>query len=54
MPHHAPEFAQRLYAELHKADGEGWDWIAIEAPVRSEEWAGILDRLQRATGKLPA
>lgn len=53
MPHRAAEFAQRLYEELHKADAEGWDWIAIEAPVRSDEWAGILDRLQRATGKLP-
>jgi L-threonylcarbamoyladenylate synthase len=43
------EFAAALYAELHKADGEGWDWIAIERPSDSPEWAGILDRLQRAT-----
>ncbi len=48
MPHSAPEFAQSLYAELHKADHEGWDWIAIRAPVHSQDWAGILDRLQRA------
>ena len=48
MPHSAPEFAQSLYAELHKADGEGWDWIAIQAPVHSQDWAGILDRLKRA------
>ncbi len=51
MPREAGEFAHRLYAELHQADAEGWDWIAIEAPVRSDEWAGILDRLQRAAGK---
>ncbi len=49
MPERPDEFAQCLYAELHKADGEGWDWIAIRAPAREGEWAGILDRLQRAT-----
>jgi|tagenome__1003787_1003787.scaffolds.fasta_scaffold20971688_2 L-threonylcarbamoyladenylate synthase len=43
------EFAASLYAELHKADREGWDWIAIERPSDTPEWAGILDRLQRAT-----
>lgn len=43
------EFAAALYAELHKADREGWDWIAIERPSDTPEWAGILDRLQRAT-----
>jgi L-threonylcarbamoyladenylate synthase len=45
------EFAATLYAELHKADREGWDWIAIERPSDTPEWAGILDRLQRATFK---
>ena len=49
MPPDAPEFARHLYAALHQADSEGWDWIAIRAPAASEEWAGILDRLQRAT-----
>ncbi len=43
------EFAASLYSELHKADREGWDWIAIERPADTPEWAGILDRLQRAT-----
>ncbi|MFL6414509.1 MAG: L-threonylcarbamoyladenylate synthase [Bryobacteraceae bacterium] len=43
------EFAASLYSELHKADREGWDWIALERPPDAPEWAGILDRLQRAT-----
>ena len=25
---------------------EGWDWIAVEAPPETPEWAGILDRLR--------
>jgi L-threonylcarbamoyladenylate synthase len=49
LPRNAKEFAASLYAELHKADSEGWDWIAIERPSDTPEWAGILDRLQRAT-----
>ena len=48
MPREPAAFAQALYAELHKADGEGWDWIAIQAPPHAVEWAGIRDRLQRA------
>ena len=49
LPANPEEFAHALYAELHKADGEGWDWLAIERPIDSPEWAGILDRLQRAS-----
>jgi L-threonylcarbamoyladenylate synthase len=41
-------YAAALYAELHKADMEGWDWIAVEKPPNMPEWAGILDRIQRA------
>lgn len=51
LPSNRVEFAQRLYAELHKADKEGWDWIAIERPPDTPEWAAILDRLQRAATK---
>ncbi len=49
MPGDAEKFAASLYAELHKADAEGWEWIAIEAPPQTPEWAGISDRLQRAS-----
>ena len=49
MPPDAQTFAVKLYAELHKADAEGWDWIAVEKPPETAEWAGILDRLKRAS-----
>ena len=45
----AQTFAVKLYAELHKADAEGWDWIAVEKPPETSEWAGVLDRLKRAS-----
>ena len=49
MPADAPNFAARLYAELHRADAEGWEWIAVRKPPETAEWAGILDRLKRAS-----
>ena len=51
MPADPKQFAAALYAELHKADREGWDWIAIRRPPDTPEWAGILDRLQRASAQ---
>lgn len=49
MPHEAREYAARLYAELRKADQEGWDWIAVRSVPATEEWEGIRDRLRRAS-----
>lgn len=49
MPAHADGYAAVLYARLHVADREGWDWIAVEAPPETPEWTGICDRLQRAS-----
>ncbi len=49
MPDDPHAYAARLYAELHRADTEGWDWIAVEKPPETPEWAGILDRLNRAS-----
>jgi L-threonylcarbamoyladenylate synthase len=48
LPQNPLAYAAALYAELHKADTEGWDWIAVERPPDMPEWAGILDRIQRA------
>ena len=48
MPADPEGYAASLYAELHTADAEGWDWIAVEEPPRSPEWDGIRDRLTRA------
>jgi L-threonylcarbamoyladenylate synthase len=49
LPHEPEQFAARLYAELRQADEQGWDWLGIETPPPSPEWAAILDRLRRAS-----
>ena len=51
MPSDPKEYAARLYAELHSADSEGWDWIAVRTPPETVEWAGILDRLNKASAR---
>ena len=48
MPDDPRDYAAALYERLHRADSEGWDWIALEQPPEGEEWAAIRDRLQRA------
>jgi len=49
IPHDAEAFARALYAELHHCDSAGADLIVVEAPPELPEWAGIADRLRRAT-----
>jgi L-threonylcarbamoyladenylate synthase len=49
MPDHPREYAAVLYERLHAADAQGWDWIAIQQPPRTDEWSGIRDRLERAS-----
>lgn len=51
LPENPQEFAETLYAEMHSADEGGWDWIAVREPPDTPEWAGIRDRLQRASTK---
>lgn len=53
MPDDARSFAAALYAALHKADAEGWNWIAVRKPPETPEWAGIQDRLKRASTAKP-
>jgi L-threonylcarbamoyladenylate synthase len=48
MPASAIDYAAALYGTLHRLDAEGHDWIAVERPPDTPEWAGVLDRLQRA------
>lgn len=52
LPMDPAPYAALLYAELHAADNEGWDWIAVKEPPESPEWLGIRDRLRRAATKL--
>jgi L-threonylcarbamoyladenylate synthase len=49
IPHDAEAFARGLYAELHRCDDEGADWIVVEAPPEAPDWQGIADRLRRAS-----
>jgi L-threonylcarbamoyladenylate synthase len=50
MPPNPEDYAASLYAELHTADAEGWDWLAVEHPPQTPEWDAIRDRLRRAAG----
>jgi L-threonylcarbamoyladenylate synthase len=54
MPSDPRAFAAQLYSALHEADAQGWDWIAIDKPPDTPKWAGILDRLRRASYQAPA
>lgn len=49
MPSTPGEYAARLYGTLHRLDREGWDLIAVERLPDSLDWAGIADRLTRAS-----
>lgn len=48
MPSDPREYAAALYETLHRLDAQGFDWIAIDEPAGTAEWAGVLDRLKRA------
>ena len=48
MPADPLAYAAALYGTLHRLDREAWDWIAVERPPETPEWAGVLDRLRRA------
>lgn len=50
MPRDPAHYAEHLYATLHALDKQGYDWIAIELPPETPEWAGVRDRLRRAAG----
>jgi L-threonylcarbamoyladenylate synthase len=49
MPREPAAYAHRLYAALRELDGAHCEMILIEAPPESPEWAGVRDRLVRAT-----
>jgi L-threonylcarbamoyladenylate synthase len=51
MPVEPRAYAAALYAALHRADERSPDWIAVEPPPNTPEWAGVLDRLRRASHK---
>lgn len=48
MPAQPEAYAAQIYRQLHELDQGGLDWIAVELPPESREWAAIRDRLTRA------
>ncbi|HVW07113.1 MAG TPA: L-threonylcarbamoyladenylate synthase [Bryobacteraceae bacterium] len=48
LPSDPAAAAETLYGRLHELDEQGFDWIAIDLPPETPEWAGIRDRIIRA------
>ena len=48
MPASAGDYARLLYATLHTLDQAGSDVILVERPSGTDEWSGVVDRLERA------
>jgi L-threonylcarbamoyladenylate synthase len=49
IPHDPEAYARALYAELHECDRIGSKVILVEEVPSGDEWAGIRDRLSRAS-----
>ncbi|MEX2583209.1 MAG: L-threonylcarbamoyladenylate synthase [Gemmatimonadota bacterium] len=49
MPPSAAEYARLLYATLHHLDDSGCGVVLIEAVPTEPQWAGVRDRLSRAS-----
>ena len=48
MPARPEAYAAQLYRQLHELDEDRLDWIAVELPPETRQWAAIRDRLTRA------
>lgn len=48
MPAEPEAYATEIYGRLHELDHNRLDWIAVELPLETREWAAIRDRLTRA------
>lgn len=51
LPAEPAAAARRLYAALRELDAAGLDLILVQAPPAGPEWAGVRDRLRRATSR---
>ena len=54
MPITSQQYAQSLYAVLHNLEQTLVDCILVEQPPSNNQWAAIIDRLQRASVKMPS
>lgn len=53
IPKDSEAFARALYAQLHLCDNAGARWIIVEELPDTPSWAGITDRLRRASAAVP-
>lgn len=51
MPGDAAPYARQLYASLHALDAAGVQEAWVEAVPDTDEWAGVRDRLNRASAR---
>jgi L-threonylcarbamoyladenylate synthase len=51
IPHDAEAYARALYAELHRCDASGAEWIVVEAVPQGAAWRGVADRLRRGSAR---
>ena len=51
MPNEPVAYAAELYGRLHDLDERGFDFILVELPPDTPEWAAIRDRLTRAAAR---
>jgi L-threonylcarbamoyladenylate synthase len=49
MPADPAHYAQRLYATLHDLDESGFNVVLVERVPDGDAWAGVRDRLERAS-----
>ncbi len=49
MPADPAAYAAALYETLHRADSEGYTWLAVELGPAENSWLAIHDRLRRAS-----
>ena len=52
MPADPARYAQRLYATLHDLDEAGYEVVFVERVPEADAWAGVRDRLERASKPL--
>lgn len=52
MPSDPVNYAKKLYVALSDLEGRGVDRIVIEEPPKGSEWAGVWDRVSKATATL--
>jgi L-threonylcarbamoyladenylate synthase len=52
MPSDPVNYAKKLYVALSDLEGRGVERIMIEEPPTGTEWAGVWDRVSKATAAL--